>query len=329
VDARLRARMPLGVLPTMPTLRPRDFVECDGLLAAVISVVHPEGPAVTPRYVREGASLRKLDTSAARAFVVARHPEWLVHSPLLGVEVVLVPTAAVERVHRPEERAASLRAGEARHPIEQRARRVLASLVDHGVPPARLGVTGSLLVGAIHAASDIDVVTYGRSAFAVARTALGSLVASGRWAAPSADHWHDAWQRRGAPGALDDYIRHERRKGTKAIVDGVRLDLSLLQDDDEGTAEAPPYRKLGRLALEARIADASGAFDYPARYVVAHPDVPVLVSYTATYAGQARTGESVRAAGWLEQDATGARRLLIGTSREAPGEALTVIAHDA
>ncbi|HEX5817329.1 MAG TPA: hypothetical protein VFY20_00525 [Gemmatimonadales bacterium] len=313
----------------MRTLRPRDFVECDGLLAAVTSVVHPEGPVVTPRYVREGTALRKLDTVGARAFVAARHPDWLVHSPLLGVEVVLVPLAAVERVHRPEARAASLRAGDARHPIERCARRVLASLVDHGVPASRLGVTGSLLVGAMHAASDIDVVTYGRSAFAAARTALATLVQSGRWAEPGAEEWRDAWQRRGAPGSIDDYVRHERRKGTKAIADGVRLDLSLLQDAEEGAVDAPPFRKLGRLELEARVVDASGAFDHPARYVVAHPGVGVVVSYTATYAGQARAGETVRASGWLEVDATGARRLLIGTSREAEGERLTVLDLDA
>jgi predicted nucleotidyltransferase len=313
----------------MSTLRPRDFVESDGLLAAVTSVVHPEGPAVTPRYVREGTALRKLETDAARAFVAARHPAWVVHSPLLGVEVVLVPFSAIEHVHRPEARAASLRAGDARHPIEHCARRVLQSLVDHGVPPSRLGITGSLLVGAAHASSDIDVVTYGRSAFADARRALASLVASGHWAAPGVDDWREAWHRRGAPGSLDDYIRHERRKGTKAIADGVRLDLSLLQDAGEGVAEAPPYRKLGRLEIEARVVDASGAYDHPARYVVVHPEVALIVSYTATYAGQARAGETVRASGWLEQDATGARRLLIGTSREAEGEVLAVIARDA
>jgi predicted nucleotidyltransferase len=308
----------------MPLLRPRDFVECDGLLAAVTSVVHPEGPVVTPRYVRDGAALRKLDAGAARAHVAARHPAWIVRSPLLGVEVVLVPFDAIERVHRPEERATSILGGDARHSVEGFARHALAALVGEGVPPDRLGLTGSLLVGAVHDASDIDVVTYGRAAFAAARAALAALVQAGQWSAPDEAGWRDAWQRRGAPGDLADYIRHERRKGTKAMVDGVRLDLSLLQDPTEGVAEAPPYRKLGRLELAALVTDASGAFDYPARYEVEHPDVRALVSYTATYAGQAESGERVIASGWLEEDAAGARRLLIGTSREAVGEYLSV-----
>ena len=308
----------------MQPLRPRDFIECDGVLAAVTSVVHPEGPVATPRYVREGAALRKLDTAAARAYVAARHPEWLVASPLLGVEVVLVPSDAVEGVHRPEARAAALLQGGAVHPVETSASQALAALVEEGIPLERLGVTGSLLVGAVHDASDIDVVTYGRAAFAAARSALARLVEAELWAAPGEAGWRDAWQRRGAPGDLAGYIRHERRKGTKAIVEGVRLDLSLLQDPAEGRAEAPPYRKLGRLELEALVTDASAAFDYPARYEVEHPDVRTLVSYTATYAGQAETGDRVFASGWLEEDATGARRLLVGTSREAEGESLSV-----
>jgi predicted nucleotidyltransferase len=306
----------------MLPLRPRDFIECDGLLAAVTSVVHPEGPAVTPRYLRQGPVLRKLDTAAAQALVAARHPAWLVPSDLLGIEVVLVPSHAIAHVYRPEDRARSLLAGDARHPVESCAQRALAALAEQGVPTDRMGLTGSLLVGAVHAASDIDVVTYGRAAFAAARAALARLVNAGRWSAPGAAGWRDAWQRRGAPGDVEGYVRHERRKGTKAMVDGVRLDLSLLQDPAEGTAEHPPYRKLGRLELEARVTDASGAFDYPARYAVEHPDVGTLVSYTATYAGQAEAGEWVRASGWLEEDGGGARRLLVGTSREATGEFL-------
>ena len=313
----------------MTTLRPRDFIECDGLLAAVTSIVHAEGPVVTPRYAREGHALRKLDTAAARDWVAMRHPEWLVDSPLLGIEVVLVPSGAIECVHRPETRAAALRAGDALHPIEQAARRVLDALVAQGVPSARLGVTGSLLVGAMHAASDIDVVAYGRSTFASARSALALLVASGQWSALGPDAWRDAWRRRGEPGELETYVRHEARKGTKAMASGVSVDLALLQDEAEGIAEAPPYRKLGRHVLEARVRDASGAFDYPARYLLAHAEVDALVSYTATYAGQASAGDLVRASGWLEEDASGARRLLIGTSREAEGESLTVLVRGA
>jgi len=308
----------------MSALRPRDFIESDGLLAAVTSAAHPEGPVVTPRYVRESGRLRKLDTAAARAFVLARHPDWLLTSPLLGAEVVLVPVARIDRVYRPATRAAELLAAHHGSAPERRAGAVVAALVELGVPLERVGLTGSVLVGAAGPASDMDVVVYGRRAFAAARAALATLVSAGTWREPDESGWRDAWERRGSPGRFEDYLRHERRKGTKAMVEGTRLDLSLLQDEGEGTPERPPYRKLGRMELDAQVTDASAAFDLPARYAVRHALVPEVVSWTATYAGQALAGEWVHASGWLEEDAAGARRLLLGTSREAAGESLLV-----
>jgi predicted nucleotidyltransferase len=313
----------------MMHLRPRDFIACDGLVAAVTSLAHPEGPVVTPRYRQDERGLHKLDTAAARMFVRERHPGWLLQSPLLGAEVVVVPWPAIVRVLRPESRASALCAGAGVSAVERRAGTVVADLVRLGVPLERLGLTGSLLAGAATDASDIDVVAYGRRAFATARESLESHVANGRWHRLGAGDWREAWERRGAPGSLDEYRRHEERKGTKALVHGTRVDLSLLQDPEEGTTERPPYRKLRRFAIEATVTDASAAFDLPSRYGVRHDEVAEVVSYTATYAGQALAGERVRATGWLEEDAAGVRRLLVGTSREAAGESLAVIARDA
>ena len=67
------------------------------------------------------------------------------------------------------------------------------------------------------------------------------------------------------------------------------------------------------------------AFDHPARYVVRHADVAEVVSFTPTYAGQAVAGETIEASGWLEVDSVGARRVVVGTSREAGGEWIRVV----
>jgi predicted nucleotidyltransferase len=203
--------------------------------------------------------------------------------------------------------------------------RAAGALAALGVPAARIGVTGSLLVGAAHASSDMDIVVYGRAAFASARAALAGLLRRGDWSALDDAEWRDAWERRGAPGTLADYVRHEVRKHTKAVVEGSRLDLTLLQDADEAEPERPPFRKLGRHALQATVLDDRAAFDLPARYAIDDPDVPQLVAWTATYVGHARAGERVEAHGWLEEDAMGRRRLLVGTSREAPGESIRVL----
>ncbi|HEX5633856.1 MAG TPA: hypothetical protein VFX50_11545, partial [Gemmatimonadales bacterium] len=279
----------------------------------------------TPRYERGATGLRKLDGPSTVAPIRARHPQWFVRSRLLDAEVVLVPHSDVLRVHRPEARLAQLRAGGASGRLEERVAGAAGALVALGVPAERIGVTGSLLVGAAGDSSDMDVVVYGRAAFARARAALATLLERGDWSGLGEAQWRDAWERRGAPGTLAEYVRHESRKHTKAVVEGSRLDLTLLQDAEEGEPERPPFRKLGRHSLQATVLDDRAAFDLPARYVVDDPDVPQLVAWTATYVGHARAGERVEAHGWLEEDAMGRRRLLVGTSREAPGESIRVL----
>jgi uncharacterized protein len=52
------------------------------------------------------------------------------------------------------------------------------------------------------------------------------------------------------------------------------------------------------------------------------------VSFTPTYAGQAAAGEMIEASGWLEADTKGTLRLVVGTSRESPGEWIRVTSPD-
>lgn len=307
--------------PASLVLRPRDFVVVGDMLAAVTSVLHPDGPVVTPRYLREGSTLRKLDPALAAEVVASQHPGWRRRSGLLDADVVLVPLAEIEAVLRPESMATALIAALPGPGVAGRAGRFLRAMIAARVPAERIGVTGSLLAGAANDHSDIDVVCYGRAAFAAARAALASLCAAGELAELTEADWLEAWRRRGEPGTSEAYVRQERSKGTKARIGTTRIDLSLLQDPGEGRPEHPPYRRLGRLALEAVVTDAEGAFDYPARYVVRHP-VGEVASYTATYAGQARTGDRIRAWGWLERCGDGSQRLLVGTSREAEGEGI-------
>ena len=92
--------------------------------------------------------------------------------------------------------------------------------------------------------------------------------------------------------------------------------------------ERGPFRKLGRIVVTAEVVDAAAAFDHPARYRVRHDQVSEVVSFTPTYAGQAVAGEMIEASGWLEVD-RGARRLVVGTSREAVGEWMRTVTSEA
>ncbi|MGB3944925.1 MAG: DNA polymerase subunit beta, partial [Methanothrix sp.] len=49
------------------------------------------------------------------------------------------------------------------------------------------------------------------------------------------------------------------------------------------------------------------------------PEIPVILCYTHTYAGQAVPGERIEASGVVEETVDG-KRLVVGTTREAKGE---------
>ena len=302
--------------------RPRDYLQTiDGLWLAVVSSVVDEGHAITSlRYRRDGVQLRKLGTAEAGAWLRAARPDYLVRSPLVDAVVHRVPPADVVQVHRPDQRLLQLEASSANDQLEAVALQAVHALGAAGADTRRMGVGGSLLLGAHGPGSDIDLVVYGRAAFHAARRALGVAIASGTLAPPGDAAWREAWERRGTDLSLEEYIEAERRKLNKAVLQRTRIDLSLVADFAEEVPEHGPYRKEGMLQVRAEVLDASAAFDHPARYGVRHPDVAEVVSYTPTFAGQAREGEVIDARGWLEVDSRGARRLLVGTSREAGGE---------
>lgn len=304
-------------------LRPRDYVEtADGLIFAIVSPLCDAGRFLASlRYVKEEGSLRKVDTAAAAALLGERHPDWIVHSPLVDASVHLVPPAAVVRTHRVGD---ALEAGRP-SAVRTRARLLLELLRQDGVPVDRLGVSGSLLLGGERGDSDIDLVAQEREAFQRARQGMRCLIARGLLTSPSTADWEDAWRRRGSPRTLAEYAWHESRKGTKALIDGTRIDLSLVLDPRDQLPLPSGARKLERATITATVTDAAAAFEHPARFRVSHGAVAEVLAFTPTYAGQAETGEVIEASGWIEEDASGVRRLVVGTSREAPGEWIRVV----
>jgi len=302
--------------------RPRDYVEtADGLFLAVVSPLIDAGRLVTSlRYVRHEGRLQKLGTEPAAALLAARHPEWLSHSGVVDAVVHLVPAEAVVRVYRPDARLAWLRAqGDARG-LESTALGVVEVLGRRGADVAQLGLTGSLLLGAHTNASDIDLVAYGRLAFQAARAALRLAIAAGELQTPGEADWRAAWERRGSELTFVEYAWHEQRKGTKAMTSSTRIDLSLVAHASEQTPLPGKVRKLGRGRVVASVVDDRAAFDHPARYLVEGGGVSEVLAFTPTYAGQVLAGEVLDASGWIEEDGEGVRRLVVGSSREAPGE---------
>lgn len=307
-----------------PVCLPRDFVEADGgLVFAVLGWGDEAGriPAFL-RYVREGASFRKLATSEADERVRGEFPHYSFHSSLRDIDLHGVPFDRIRRHYRPVLRARALGSQPARDVLESRAVRALDLLRSGGVAEELLGVTGSLLLGAHRADSDVDLVIYDREAFGRARQVVRDAVSGGTCEGMDAARWREAFGRRACSLTLEEYVWHEQRKHNKFLIGGTKVDISLVSLIAE---PAVSWRKTGRARLTARVSDDTAGFDYPARLRLDHPDVPEVVCYTNTFTGQARRGELVLASGWVEESPHRQSRLVVGTSREADGEFIKVV----
>jgi predicted nucleotidyltransferase len=76
---------------------------------------------------------------------------------------------------------------------------------------------------------------------------------------------------------------------------------------------------LGKETVEGVVTDDRLAFDAPAIYPLEGATVDKVLSFTHTYTGQVRAGETLRAKGVVEQHGD-ERWLVVGTTREAKGE---------
>lgn len=305
----------------------RDFIATrDGLTFAVVDAAPEDGKILCIlRYVHhpDAARHEKLDTARANEFLQQRYPHFLHHSARLDAPLHAVPRADVVRHYRPRERLQQLLQCGPADAVEARLCRLMQYFAKSGLPLGQMGITGSLLIGAHTPRSDFDLVAYGRPVFLAGRQAVESGIAQGVLADLRLSDWRDTYRRRGCALSFDEFVWHERRKFNKALFEGTKFDLAAVTPDRAEPTSG--WRKLGPLRLEAVVLDDSAAFDAPARYRINHPDVPEIDVHTQTYVGQARRGETVEAAGHLEQNLLNRRRLVIGSSREAPGEFLRVL----
>jgi predicted nucleotidyltransferase len=304
----------------------KDFILTgEGLAFAVVDSTPEEGRVLCfLRYVREAGIWRKIETGVANTLLTSEYPHYFYYSAQKDAHLHAVPSAAVAHHYRPRERLQNLLQQIVLDPVQQDLAALCRLYRQAGLPLTQFGVTGSLLIGAQHADSDIDLVIYDRDCFRQARTVTKQLLKNGALQHLDAAAWRDAYDRRCCALSLDEYIWHERRKYNKACINGRKFDLSFVA----GQAPELPrrYRKLGKVALQARVKDARYAFDYPATLLLEHPEITACVSYTATYNGQAEHGEWVSVRGLLEESECGERRIVVGSSREAHGEYIKVVA---
>jgi len=337
----------------------KDFIEtAEGLIFAVVEQGLEDGKVLCfLRYVLMSSGWNKVATEQANNLLQQQYPDYLHYSPILDAHLHAVDVDRIVKHHQPKHRlqqvmqsdrhdiardgvyaasqsgtgaaiardgvyAASL-PGAGAAVVERDLFRLCELFEQHDLDLAQTGVTGSILIGVQNQASDIDLVCYGREVFHQCRAITRELIELGQLQTLNGRDWRQSYDRRSCDLSFDDYVWHEQRKCNKAVINGRKFDLSFI--DDGASPEAVNYRKCGAITLQCKVIDDFHAFDYPAEFKIDHQQIGSIVSFTATYIGQAIRGEMVEVSGVLEQSEQGVKRIVVGSSREAHGEYIKVI----
>lgn len=297
----------------MLPVRLRDFIEDkDGWLYAVSTYDNRETVGCVLRYVPDpcgervhssGKRYMKYDFEEAYALIAEKKPHYaglLQRVPYTDVKRVLKPDLEIDRIAR-------------HHP---RVRKLL-DIFD--LPEGTVGCTGSLLCGLENENSDIDMVVYGRDWFA-AQGLVRQGIRDGKIEGLSPVMWRKVYEKRKPEISYDQFVLHEERKWNRGQIEGTYFDILYTRSYEE--MENAPSQKgevVRKMTIEAKVKDASLAFDNPAIYEVEHETITRVFSFTHTYSGQALAGEIIEACGVCEKHGD-EFWLIVGTTREARGE---------
>lgn len=303
----------------------KDFIEtAEGLVFAVVESGLEEGKALCfLRYVHECSDWVKLGTESANKLLQQQYPDYLHYSSILDAHLHAVAIGRIVKHHQPKHRLQQLLQSNQHDAAELDLVDLCRLLEQQGLDLAQTGITGSLLIGAQNQSSDIDLVCYDRDVFQLCRAITGKLIQSGALQSLNEFDWKQSYQRRSCDLDFADYVWHERRKCNKAMINGRKFDLNFI--NCSAVIKTISYQKIGAITLQCRIINDNYGFDYPAEFIIDHQDISSIVSFTATYTGQAFSGELIEVSGALEESEQGLKRIVVGSSREAHGEYIKVI----
>ncbi|MCX6684610.1 MAG: DNA polymerase subunit beta [Methanoregula sp.] len=297
----------------MMPVRLRDFIEdADGWLYAVSTYDNDERVGCVLRYVPDdhgervnpsGTRYKKYDFEDAYAFIAHNKPYYanlVQRVPIYDVKKVLKPDVEISHIANKHVRVQKL-------------------LDLFRLPQGTIGCTGSLLCGLEDETSDIDMVVYGRHWF-IAQELVRKGILNGKLEGLSSDMWKKVYEKRKPEITYDHFVLHEKRKWNRGQIEGTYFDILFTRSyDDLKSVPAGSGTVIGKMKIEAKVINASLAFDSPAVYEVEHESISRVLSFTHTYSGQALAGETIEACGICEQHGS-EHWLVVGTTREARGE---------
>lgn len=308
-----------------PYFEAKDFIETqEGLIFAVVASGLENGRVLCfLRYAKTGSGWLKMSTDQANQLLAASHPDYFYYSERLDAQLHAVPVGKICQHHQPKQRLQSILSARSSNPVESDLYHLGGLFGKKGLDLTAMGITGSILVGLQNDGSDIDLVCFDRTVFHQCRILIRDLIQSAHLQALHDADWRDSYQRRTCALNFADYVWHEQRKFNKALVNGRKFDLSLVEPVIK-PQPSETYQKNGQIVVRCRVIDDHNGFAYPSELTIDHPQIMSVVSFTATYTGQAMKGELIEISGTLETSSRGLR-IVVGSSREAPGEYIKVI----
>ncbi len=303
----------------------KDFIEtAEGLVFAVVENGKEQGRVLGfLRYRNTSESWQKLATQQANAYLQTNHPDYLYYSSSKDAHLHAVATDRIIKHYQPEQVLQDFLQTDPKDQVIRDLQQLCLLFATVGLDLQKTGVTGSLLINAQKQSSDIDLVIYDRLEFFKQRQHIKKLLDESLLKQLLAADWQASYLRRSCELSFSEYLWHERRKYNKAIINGRKFDLSFV--DPSISEENTTYTKLEPIKIQTLITDDTKAFDYPAAFGIDSLEAQSVVSYTATYTGQALVGERVEIAGLLERADNGQCRVVVGSSREAEGEYIKVL----
>jgi predicted nucleotidyltransferase len=303
----------------------KDFVEtAEGLVFAVVENGIERGRVLAfLRYWKTASGWQKLSTQEANDYLQAYHPDYLCYSANKDAHLHAVAIDRITRHYQPKQILQNILQTESDDQVIKDCQQLCSLFSNAGLDLQNVGVTGSLLINAQKQSSDIDVVIYDRSVFYKLREYVKKWIGQDQLKELSKTDWQTSYQRRSCELSFSEYVWHEQRKYNKAVINGRKFDLNFV--DPLNSEENTTYTKLGPIKIQGQINDDDKVFDYPAIFGLDSQEAQCVVSYTATYTGQAFVGERVEIAGQLERADHGQYRIIVGASREAVGEYIKVI----
>lgn len=304
----------------------KDFIEtAEGLIFAVIENGLEQGLVLGfLRYINVNNSLQKVNTVAANKFLFNNYPQYCYCSKSKQVHLHAVPVNAIFKHYQPRKRLQKILASKTTNQVENDLISLCKLFINLGLNMNLAGITGSILIRAQKPDSDIDLVFYSYSVFQKARQIIQQLIATTDCLQLTEHNWQDSYKRRQCNLSYSEYKWHEKRKFNKALINQRKFDLSFVPKvlTNKTTIK---YKKLNPIVLKAQVIDDTLAYSYPAEFLLNDPHIKSIVSYTATYIGQAKAGEWVEVSGILEQSSNNIKRIIVGVSREAHGHYIKLI----